>query len=387
LVLFLTSFRHSIYTPFVKNKSSVGETRTTTQRGGWISGIAWFIALVMTALAIYLGWVKWAQGGFTLKSSNSQDDIQPTNTAVIKKDQRVDTLPTFNQISLSKSIPRLASLYTDIPNRPRRDIVEHTVDLGDSVFAISQEYGIKPETFLWSNYDVLKDNPHAISVGMVLKIPPVDGVYYQWKEGDSLERVAAGFETTVDDILYWPGNRLDLTNPEIYPESWVMIPGGQREFQQWIVPVMPRGAAGVSSGVYGGGACPGGYDGLYGTGAFIWPTINHGISGNDYWSGHLAIDIGAALGEPISAADSGVVVFSGWATGGYGYTVAIDHGNGYSTLYAHLNSVIVSCGRSVTQGQTIGYGGSTGNSTGPHLHFEIRYQGGFINPWYVLPAP
>jgi murein DD-endopeptidase MepM/ murein hydrolase activator NlpD len=151
--------------------------------------------------------------------------------------------------------------------------------------------------------------------------------------------------------------------------------------------VIARGAAGVSSGVYGGGACPGGYDGLYGSGAFIWPTINHTISGNDYWSGHLAIDIGAALGEPISAADSGVVVFAGWATGGYGNTVAIDHGNGYSTLYAHLSSINVSCGRSVAQGQTIGYGGSTGNSTGPHLHFEIRYQGGFVNPWYVLPAP
>ena len=119
-----------------------------------------------------------------------------------------------------------------------------------------------------------------------------------------------------------------------------MIPGGRREFQQWIIPVQPRGAAGVSSGVYGGGVCSGGYEGLYGTGSFIWPTINHYISGNDYWSGHLAIDIGSSLGEPISAADSGVVVFAGWATGGYGNTVAIDHGNGYQTLYAHLDSVV-----------------------------------------------
>jgi len=67
--------------------------------------------------------------------------------------------------------------------------------------------------------------------------------------------------------------------------------------------------------------------------------------------------------------------------------VMIDHGNGYQTVYAHMSQVSTACGRSVSQGSIIGYSGSTGNSTGPHLHFEVRYQGGFVNPWYVLPAP
>ena len=331
--------------------------------------------------------MRW-RGEDTLIQRDAGEEVRiSTVTPIPQSLRQIGALPVFSQVVMSESISRRASLYTDIPNRPRQDVVEYTVDLGDSVFAIAQAYNIKPETVLWSNYDVLKDNPHSLSVGMTLKIPPIDGVYYQWKEGDTLESIAAEFDTDEDGILSWPGNRLDLTHPEIDPGTWVMVPGGHREFQQWIVPVIARGAAGVSTGVYGGGACPGGYEGLYGSGAFIWPTINHTISGNDYWSGHLAIDIGAALGEPISAADSGVVVFAGWATGGYGNTVAIDHGNGYSTLYAHLSSINVSCGRSVTQGQTIGYGGSTGNSTGPHLHFEIRYQGGFVNPWYVLPAP
>ena len=114
---------------------------------------------------------------------------------------------------------------------------------------------------------------------------------------------------------------------------------------------------------------------------------NHTLSGNDYWSGHLAIDIGAGEGAAIYAADSGVVVFSGPAAGGYGNMIMIDHGNGYQTLYAHLSQVIAGCGRSVQQGQTIGIAGSTGKSTGPHLHFEVRYLGGFVSPWYVLPAP
>ena len=65
----------------------------------------------------------------------------------------------------------------------------------------------------------------------------------------------------------------------------------------------------------------------------------------------------------------------------------IDNGTGYQTLYAHLSGVAAGCGQSVSQGQTIGYGGNTGNSTGAHLHFEVRYQGGFVSPWFVLPPP
>jgi murein DD-endopeptidase MepM/ murein hydrolase activator NlpD len=226
-----------------------------------------------------------------------------------------------------------------------------------------------------------------IALGMDLDIPPVDGVLYTWKEGDTVAAVAAQFQVDPQEILNWPGNNLDLANPLIEPGSQVMVPGGRREFRQWIIPTIPRGRAGVSQSVYGGGACEGGYDGAYGTGAFIWPAGNHVLSGNDYWDGHLGIDIAAGEGAAIYAADSGVVVFAGWATGGYGNMVMIDHGNGYQTVYAHLSSVRASCGQSVIQGGTIGYAGSTGNSTGAHLHFEVRYQGGFVSPWYVLPAP
>ena len=139
--------------------------------------------------------------------------------------------------------------------------------------------------------------------------------------------------------------------------------------------------------VLGPGACEGNYDGAYGSGAFAWPSSNHVLSGNDYWSGHLGIDIAGATGDGIFASDSGVVVFSGWANGGYGYMIMIDHGNGYQSLYAHLSSVSASCGQSVYTGSYIGGMGSTGNSTGSHLHFEVRYLGGFINPWFVLPPP
>jgi murein DD-endopeptidase MepM/ murein hydrolase activator NlpD len=183
----------------------------------------------------------------------------------------------------------------------------------------------------------------------------------------------------------YPGNKLDLTNPVIEPDQFIMVPGGQREFRSWIVPQIARGNAGVSKSVYGPGACEGSYEGLYGGGGFIWPAGNHFLSGNDFWSGHLGIDIAGGIGDAVLASDSGVIVFAGWATGGYGYMIMIDHGNGYQSLYGHLSNVGVGCGQSVYQGNYIGGIGSTGNSTGSHLHFEVRLYGQFVNPWHVLP--
>ncbi len=361
----------------------------SASRGAWVPWAGWLIALACVAGAFYLSWYKGLIPGIA-ESTEMQPVARqstPATTPAATSEPAMAEMPVYQQSIKVDAVRRQGKLETIIPHRPRQDVQFYTVEQGDSIFGIASYYSVEPETVLWSNYDTLKDNPHAITVGMELKIPPVDGVYYQWQDGDTFESVAARFETDAAEISGWGGNKFDLTNPKVEPGSWVMIPGGQREFQQWIVPIIPRGAAGVSTGIYGAGACPGGYEGVYGTGSFIWPAINHTISGNDYWSGHLALDIGTAMGEPIFASDSGVIVFAGWSTGGYGYAIAIDHGNGYQTLYAHLSKVNVRCGQSVNQGQTIGLGGSTGNSTGPHLHFEIRYQGGFVNPWYVLPAP
>lgn len=296
-------------------------------------------------------------------------------------------MPPLVSYRAGLALVRKVDLRTVIPERSSVEVQSYTVEMGDSVFEIANLFEIKPETLLWANYSQLNDNPDMISVGMQLNVPPVDGVYYEWQEGDTLEMVAGRFEAKVEDILNWPGNNLDLTDPALEPGSLVMVPGGHREFRQWIIPVIPRGAAGVSRSVYGAGACEGSYEGAYGSGAFIWPAGNHVLSGNDYWSGHLGIDIAAGEGAPVYAADAGVVVFSGWATGGYGNMVMIDHGNGYQTVYAHMSNATAGCGRSVSQGSIIGYSGNTGNSTGAHLHFEVRYLGGFVSPWYVLPAP
>ena len=304
----------------------------------------------------------------------------PTPPSVISG---AEVLPALNTAQQSiDSIRRKLILKTNIPeDRPRYETVQHTVARGDSIFAIAQEFKIKPETVLWANYETLNDSPDSIRVGQVLNVPPVDGVYYQWKEGDTLDSVAEAFEASVDDILSWPGNNLDLSNPVVEIGQYVLVPGGEREFQQWIIPTIARGSSGTTS--VGSKSCGGG---AVGGGGFVWPAGNNFLSGNDYWSGHLGIDIAGAEGSPVYASDSGVVTLAsgGW-NGGYGNVIMIDHGNGYATVYAHLNSINVGVCQSVGAGQTIGSIGNTGNSFGAHLHFEVREGGGFVNPWYVLP--
>ena len=130
---------------------------------------------------------------------------------------------------------------------------------------------------------------------------------------------------------------------------------------------------------------------VHGTGQFIWPVSGpitspfgyrtHPIFGTQIF--HSGLDIGVDTGTPVAAADSGVVVEADWL-GGYGYAVIIDHGNGLSTVYAHNSELLVSAGQAVSQGQIIAYSGSTGYSTGPHVHFEVRENGTPVEPLNYL---
>ncbi len=126
-----------------------------------------------------------------------------------------------------------------------------------------------------------------------------------------------------------------------------------------------------------------------GTGTFVFPTDRHYLSGFDYSTktNHLGIDLAGNMGDNVYAADGGVVVYAGANSYGYGNMIMIDHGTGFQTLYAHLSAIFVQCGYNVTQGQVIGSIGSTGHSSGPHLHFEVRTASAVINPWDVLPPP
>ena len=134
-------------------------------------------------------------------------------------------------------------------------------------------------------------------------------------------------------------------------------------------------------------SCPVGPDPPMGSGKFIWPSQYQNISGAAFTESHPGIDLNAPMDSPVYAADDGVVVFAGVTNVGYGRVILIDHRNGYQSLYGHLDQISVRCGESVSKGKIIGLSGNTGNSSGPHLHFEVRVPDGFINPLKVLPSP
>lgn len=342
-----------------------------------LSVISWVVTLVIAGGMIF-GALAWRQ-------ANAPQQPAALNPTMVPQEKPPQVaMPALLGSDPFASISRVIQLKTNIPaDKPRYKPVDYRVSRGDSIFAIAKTYNVEPETVLWANYDVLQDDPHSLKPGQVLSIPPTNGIYYQWKANDTLQSVATEFDASPDDIINYPGNNIDLTDPKVTSGSWVMVPDGSREFVQWLMPTVGTGNSGTGSSPTSQNACPGG---AVGGGGFVWPADSHSLSGNDYWSGHLGLDIAAGEGAPVYAADSGVVTMAqGGYNYGYGNVIQIDHGNGYSTVYAHLSNIGVAPCQSVGAGQWIGAAGNTGNSQGAHLHFEVRQGGGSISPWFVLP--
>ena len=352
-----------------------------------------FILLIAWGLREYYfrAGVLTAQTGASLQASDSQPD------AALLDEPASPRLPVFlPRLGLRLGISRQARPHTDVPSRSRLEVVSYIVKPGDTLFGIATRFGLKPETILWANQLVLGDDPHNLRPGQELQILPVDGTLHRWSVGDSLTGVAGFFGVRPEDIVNFPGNHLDLqaigdwANPRIAPGAWLVIPGGRREFVSWSAPDIPRDNPSVAK-VLGPGACEASEysryaEGVNGSGVFSWPAKNHFLSGFDYEPGanHFGIDIDGKDGDPAYAADSGVVVYAGWNNWGYGSMVVISHGNGWQTLYAHLNAIYVSCGQSIEQAAVLGAIGATGNATGSHLHFEMMYNGVKVDPHNYL---
>ncbi|MBE3040820.1 MAG: peptidoglycan DD-metalloendopeptidase family protein [Chloroflexi bacterium] len=293
-------------------------------------------------------------------------------------------------------IPRQAQLHTTIPSRPRMDVATYTVQAGDSIFRIADNFGLKPSTILFGNWNTLRDHPNLLKPGQELNILPVDGTYYEWQGTESLTKVAEVFGVDTESMINFPGNHLDpdaigdLNNPNIAAGTWLIVPGGKRQFTSWTAPAQLV-QSNPSTHVWGPGVCSGISFVQPGYGTFVYPTTEHWLSGTPYRPDirHFAVDFAGAQGNGVFAADAGTVVYAGWNDWGYGNLVIIDHGNGWQSLYAHLSSYIVQCGQNVGQGELIGGVGMTGGtSTGPHLHFELMNTTyGYVNPLDYLPAP
>jgi murein DD-endopeptidase MepM/ murein hydrolase activator NlpD len=258
------------------------------------------------------------------------------------------------------------------------EIYQHTVQQGETLKSIAEKYNLKEvNTLAWLN-GISPKSP--IKPGQVLKILPVDGVLHKVKKGDTLCSISRVYGLINKDedcnsggaqpIVDYPFNTFTDDQFGLQVGQYLVIPDGvmpePEQPQTAIARKLTPNAGAVSA-----------------TGKFSWPT--QGVITQKFSWYHKGIDIANHVGTPILAADSGRVIVAGWKDNtGYGNRVMIDHGNGYITLYAHMSVIAVQEGQTVRRGDVLGQMGSTGRSTGPHCHFEIRHGGVNEDPFSYL---
>lgn len=282
-------------------------------------------------------------------------------------------IETFDPNASGISLDSLVNFRTDISDKPRSEIIDYEVQGGDTLSTIGKKFNISTDTIKWAN----NLTSESIKPGQILKILPVTGVSHKVVSGDTLDSVAKKYSAEKQAIVDFPFNdigddfRLSVGTVLIIPDGVppeVKNPPKPKITPQYI-------AQGVSSSPTF--SAPAG-------GNFSWPTSFVYISQYFAWY-HPGLDLPNPAAPPVRASDGGRVIVAGWPDNyGYGNRIVIDHGNGYQTLYAHLSNIYVSVGQSVSRGQTIGQMGSTGRSTGTHLHFEIHYKGVSLNPLSIL---
>ncbi len=254
------------------------------------------------------------------------------------------------------------------------EIITHIVDEGETISTIAEKYDLSTDTILWEN-DLTEKS--KIKPGQELDVLPIDGIRHKVKHGETIYSVAKKYgldQSQAQMVVDYPFNEfLNDETFELVAGQWLMVPEG-------VKPEEKKPAATQKSYI---AATTPDAGSVTAHGSFVWPAAGRITQGYRFY--HKAIDIANKSGGPILASDSGIVTQAGWPSGwGYGNRVVIDHGNGFVTLYAHLSLVQVRVGQRVNRGDVVGQMGSTGRSTGTHLHFEIRKGGALMNPLSYL---
>lgn len=294
-------------------------------------------------------------------------NIEKTTLTRSEKPREIDTLnlqeTTVAQGLAAETISKTGSISTLLLPKPKSEIFEYIVESGDTVSSIAEKFQISINTILWAN-DL--SGLSIIRPGDKLTIPPTNGVIHKVKKGDTISAIAKNYNVEQDAVLNY--NQL-ISNEQLSIGQVLIVPGGeiQQSYQR-----TPSGFTSVFKPP----------SSQKKTGGFIWPTVSRSITQYYHWR-HHAIDIGGKISSPIYASMSGTVTHADWGNG-YGYYVIMDHSGGKKTLYAHLSKIYVQNGDQVVQGAVIGAVGSTGWSTGPHLHFEIIINGTKVNPLSYL---
>ncbi len=249
----------------------------------------------------------------------------------------------------------------------RSEIIYYAVQNGDTVSTIARRFGLTVNTILWAN------NLSAFSLirpGDSLTILPASGIMYTVKPGDTASKIAAKYGIEADKII-----SSNNVSSGLKAGQKLILPGARKIVEQAAVsrPATQSGLSVISNLIKTPAV-------KAGTGKMAWPTVGYRITQYFSWR-HNGIDIGNKIGTPIYAADDGVVEISqGGYNGGYGNTIVINHGNGIKTRYGHASKLFVKVGDVVEKGENIAAMGSTGRSTGSHLHFEVLVNKVRTNP-------
>lgn len=250
----------------------------------------------------------------------------------------------------------------------RTKIIYYTVQNGDTISSIARRFGLTINTIIWANN---LSTSGRIRPGDSLTVLPYSGILYTVKSGDTLSKIAKRYG--IEDNRIVACNNLGAS---LKIGEKIVVPGAKKISEAVAVSRNDNSYTGLSAirdliktpaiKVAGG--------------RMVWPTVGHRITQYFSWR-HTAVDIANKIGTPIYAADSGVVEIArgGW-NGGYGNTIVINHGNGRKTRYGHASKLFVHVGEEVEKGENIAAMGSTGHSTGPHLHFEVLINGTKTNP-------
>ena len=263
------------------------------------------------------------------------------------------TPPSAVAVTLDPSI----GVDTQVSDKPRDQVIVYAVQKGDTLKKIADQFGISVDTIKWAN-DMKGD---ALSIYQELKIPPVTGIVYKVREGDTIYTIAKKYRTEAQKIVNFPFNDFsDIETFALNIGQTLVVPDG-------MPPIAPVATYKFTPSVFAGG-----------TGQLAWPTSGV-VTQYPSWY-HNALDIASPAAPGIAAADNGIVILAEYSKWGYGDHVMIDHGGGIVTLYGHMQAIYVKPGDKVTKGQIIGKMGSTGRSTGTHLHFEVRKNGAVVDP-------
>lgn len=294
-----------------------------------------------------------------------QEDI------IIPADDRLALLTSGGTaVAVTPSIS--GALREDIgPRRIRTDVQTYIVQSGDSISTIAAEFGLAQNTILWANDLTTRS---LLRPGQELKILPVDGVMYTVKSGDTISRLARNFSVTEADITNY--NKID-TDQSLSVSQQLIIPGGRPQSTaptQIARTPSPTPIIDIIKDAFDTPSSSPEAD----SSDMIWPTSGKVIT--QYWGWrHTGLDIDGHYDSPIYASEDAVVEVSGWGTG-YGIQAVLNHENGFKTRYAHMSKIFVAVGDRVKKGDVIGMVGTTGNSTGTHLHYEIYVNGVRKNP-------